>query len=85
MKGQHIKEEVHKTTAKALYRRGMCKSALNDTTSALVDFQMALIYMPNDKVLYFILLKFWKQQKRSPFREIIILIYYLCNESDYAN
>jgi hypothetical protein len=60
MKGQHIKEEVHKTTAKALYRRGMCKSALNDTTSALVDFQMALIYMPNDKVLYFILLKFWK-------------------------
>lgn len=43
--------EVHKTAAKALYRRGMCSSMAGDKSGALRDYHLALHYIPDDKTI----------------------------------
>jgi len=39
-----------KTAAKALFRRGLCKKAEFDVSGALSDMELALKYLPGDKV-----------------------------------
>ena len=48
-----ILPQFYKTTAKALYRRSLCKKKTKDIVGALEDLNLANYYVPSDDVLLF--------------------------------